>query len=273
MVVFGICLCFIFYKYKSATKRENTAIIRLPIVPIPENSHTIKIEDRLYEIINEADMLDDQQLQQIQMQKRSGYLNVFSSSNSIASCNSTKDVNNDIDSRFFQSDEKKNHESKDKCCYLESGDTTSSSSEDNPETTQDYLNPYQPITKLSPPTKREYLTLATVHRLDNSLPDIKPFAVSQSKFEPQNTHQPEMEVCCQLQEYENYSNNLKYTDPQRCLSNKRRYVSMSCKTFDCERQMNIHSNQKDIRNEKSSEDYRIEYSKVFKTKSDSDIVF
>lgn len=251
--------------YKSATKRENTTIIRLPIVPIPENSHTIKIEDRLYEIINEADMLDDQQLQQIQMQKRSGYLDVFSSSNSIASGNSTKDVNNDIESRFFQSDEKKNHESKDKCCYLVSGDTTSSSSEDNPENTQDYLNPYQPITKLSPPTKREYLTLATVHRLDNSLP----FAVSQSKFEPQ----PEMEVCCQLQEYENYSNNLEYTDPQRCLSNKRRHVSMSCKTFDCERQMNIHSNEKDIRNDKSSEDYRIEYPKVFKTKSDSDIFF
>lgn len=262
--MFGVCLCFIFYKYKSATTRKKTKILQLPDIPLPKINHAIEIEDRFYDIINEADMLDDQQLHQMKIMS-SDYLDVISSLNRIEKVRNTKDVINDIQCQICPSNKSNNHESKANCNSLVSMDTTSSSSEDNQETTQDYLNPYQSVIKMSPTTKVEYLTLATVHRLDRSLPDFKTFSISQSEFEPLKKH-----AKLQLNEYENYSNNLECIDPKCCLSNVRKQVSMSCETLNDKRQTNINSKHSTAC-KNSTEDDKLDYYNIFKTKSESDI--
>lgn len=83
VVVFGFGFFFIFYKYKSATKTKTN-------YPLPESNHIIEMNDRFYDIINDAEMLDDQQLQQLQMQINSDYLDVIQGVNSTGSTKSKK---------------------------------------------------------------------------------------------------------------------------------------------------------------------------------------
>lgn len=171
--VFGLCLCVIFCNYQSKRTRKNKAIIQSPIPPKAVNNHTIGIEDRVYEVINDADVLDDQNLRQIQMHMSSDYLDAINASNSTGSGRSTFETNNNSPPQYLPCAETTNNESKFDGSPLASSVTSSSSGQFNDNTTQDYLNPYQPVIKITPPRKGEYLTLATIHTLDSNLPDFK----------------------------------------------------------------------------------------------------
>ncbi|VDI43317.1 Hypothetical predicted protein, partial [Mytilus galloprovincialis] len=159
VLVFGVCLCFIFYKYKSATKERKPTNNQLQIIPLPpHNNYTVEIEERLYDIIEEEYMLDDQHLQQMQMQMGSDYLDVINETNSTETSESkTKEIPN-VSSHSVPASKSQNTNKNEKSSLL-SSDSTSSNDEDRQETTEDYVNPYQPVLKMSPPKKGEYLTI------------------------------------------------------------------------------------------------------------------
>lgn len=128
------------------------------------SSHNIGMDQRVYDLIDETNMIDDQQLQQIQTWQMSpAYLDVISDSN-ISVCVGGKDL--DTQESVCQSlsnTETKSHENNLRVdgSSLMSGDS-SSSDEYHQEKPMDYLNPYQPMIEMSPPKTREYLELATV---------------------------------------------------------------------------------------------------------------
>ncbi|VDI43319.1 Hypothetical predicted protein [Mytilus galloprovincialis] len=253
VIVFGVCLCFILYKYKLSQKKKKRTIIRSPIPPLPQNDQPIASEYRLYDIINEADLLDDNDLQQIR--KSADYLDVIST----GSDDSSNMVNHDP---IALTNKQEN-------CSVSSGNHTSSSDENNQEVTEGYLNPYQPIIKMSPPTKKEYLTLATVHTIDSGVPDYKS-SKSKIEYETKDPLQMGQGSLRRLYANENCSMNIIYVNPKCCLTNMRGYVSMSC-VLNIERPKMQICSEKESQDTKSHKEYSHDYCNLFKTKSESDI--
>lgn len=267
LLVFGVCLCFIFYKYKSAAKEKKQATDQLQIIPsTQQNDHAVEMEERLYEIIEEQDMLDDHHLQQIRMRMASDYLDVINESNSTELFESkTKEIRHFSSQSVPTSNSKKTE--KNEISSLLSSDSTSSNDEDRQETTDNYENPYQPVLKMSPPKKGEYLTIPPLHEIDNSLNDNTTGDTEMHSIHPR---QLEVGVSIQLFEHKNLVN-CRRTYMYANLLNIRKQVSVSCRSLNIDRpQFEISSKLKgkDIN---STEDYRLQYYNIFKTKSESDI--
>lgn len=166
VVFFGICLCFFFFKYKTLTKRKKTSVIQEhqeQNPSSPQNSQAIDMEERLYNNIDEEAMLDDQHIQRLRMS--ANYLDVIADSSTIRNDENKSSENHDITCRLLSTATVRSRGTslREVCHSVISGNSTSSSNEYPQETTQDYLNPYQPLIKMSPPKVREYLKLTTVH--------------------------------------------------------------------------------------------------------------
>lgn len=63
--VFGVWLCFRFYKYKTVTIRPKKTLVNSKPRSLRQSSQDIEMEGSLYDIINDTDMLDDQGNQQL----------------------------------------------------------------------------------------------------------------------------------------------------------------------------------------------------------------
>lgn len=57
IVVLGLCVCLILYKYKIVGKKKNIPIIHPQNPSLPQNIQEIETEERLYDIIGETHML------------------------------------------------------------------------------------------------------------------------------------------------------------------------------------------------------------------------
>lgn len=57
VVVLGICVCFIFYKYKTVGKMKKVTIIHPGNTLLPQHRQDIEIEERLYDTIGDTHML------------------------------------------------------------------------------------------------------------------------------------------------------------------------------------------------------------------------
>ncbi|CAG2211252.1 unnamed protein product [Mytilus edulis] len=173
VLVFGVCLCFSFYKYKSAAKekRRKPPVSQLQIISSPpHNAYAIKMEERLYDLIDESEMLDDHHIQQMQI--ASVYLDVIDESIYTMSYESQNKGILSVPSQSIQTAEVKHQENKnDSSSFFLGSDSTSPNDEDRQETTEDYVNPYQPVLKISPPQKEDYLTIPPIHKIDSSFHD------------------------------------------------------------------------------------------------------
>lgn len=251
VVVFGVCLCFILYKYKLSQNKMKRTVIRLPIPQIPQNNHPIEMDYRLYDIINDADVIDDHNLLQIQMS--ADYLDVIST----GSAESSNMVNHG------PSAQTKKHKLEIDNCSGNSYNITSSSDDDIQELTEGYLNPYQPIIKTSPLTKTEYLTLGTIHTTNSGVSVYKRSAINENESVTKDPEQMEEDGVRRLSENCNY--------PNCCLSNMRGYVSMSCVNVNIERSKMQICSAKERPDKKSTDKYNHDYYNLFKSKSESDI--
>ncbi|VDI63679.1 Hypothetical predicted protein [Mytilus galloprovincialis] len=173
VLIFGICLCFIFYKYKTVNTKKKATITQAQNPSTTQNSHNIEMEERLYDIIDDADLIEVQQLKDNQMSP--DYLDAISGSNSTGSGEGKHVENTDNNFESLSTDQIKMLVNKVICSSLNKRESTSSSGEEHQDTKQDYLNPYQSVINTSPPNIREYLTLTTVHNktgssgIDNNL--------------------------------------------------------------------------------------------------------
>lgn len=158
MLVFGVCLCFIFYKYKSATKERKPTNNQLQIIPLPpHNDYTVEIEERLYDIIEEEYMLDDHHLQQMQIIWLSDYLDVINETNSTETTESkTKEIPN-VSSHSVPASKSQNTNKNEKSSLFSR--TVPHQMMKTARKQQKIMYPYQPVLKMSPPKKGKYLTI------------------------------------------------------------------------------------------------------------------
>ncbi|VDI30460.1 Hypothetical predicted protein [Mytilus galloprovincialis] len=168
---FGICLCFVFLKYRTLTKKFIVTISQTQNSLLPQQIQPGETADRLYDSINDDDILDNRRLQQMQIS--SNYLD-------------TQNQDNNLNSNSLS---------------LKSGDSTSSSDEYQWDSTQDYLNPYQPMIDISPPVEHKYLTIATTQsRVDGHYKDSE---IVRNKHELQHPREVEKDIIAKC--YGNYS--------------------------------------------------------------------
>lgn len=269
VLVFGVCLCFISYKYKSAFKEKIQTINHVQILPSsPHNDYGIEMEERLYDIIDETDMLDDHHIQQMQMQVTSDYLDVINESYSTEIFEIKTKENRHFPSQSVPTSKSKNAD-KNESSSLFRSDSTSSNDEERQETTEDYVNPYQPVLKMSPPKIGDYLTIPTLHKIDSSFHDDTNGEKENLSMHPR---QLEMGASTRHFDYENlikFGQRYMYTN----LSNIRKQVSMSCKSLNTERLQTKMSSEQEVKDFNSTDDYRLHYQNIFKAKSESDIFF
>lgn len=168
IVNFSVGLCFIFYKYESATKEKRPTIIKSLIAPLFQNDHIIEMEDRVYDIIQDTDMLDDQNIQQVQIQLSPDY---FSESH----CNECKESKNKLYDFSFQSlsSATKRDEHQSDCSASINGDNTSSSDENYQKVFPDNLNLHQQSVEMSFPRQKSLIAHASVHTIDTSVIEEK----------------------------------------------------------------------------------------------------
>ncbi|CAG2195670.1 unnamed protein product [Mytilus edulis] len=270
VLIFGICLCFIFYKYKTVNKKKKATITQSQNPSPTPNSHNIEMEERLYDVIDDADLIEDQQLKDIQMSP--DYLDVISGSNSTGSGEGKTVENHENNFESLSTDQIKMLVNKVICSSLNNRESTSSSGEDRPETKQDYLNPYQSVIKTSPPNIREYLTLATVHnRTDNSVVENKSDVFSTDKKILKDPKDLQEIGLRRPYEYENSSISVEYAVPQHCLSRNRGRETKSCENLNNIRLKTKMSYRKVNENETSNKDDSLDYYNLTKTRSESDI--
>lgn len=159
-------------------------------------------------------------------------------------------------------------ESKVYCSNLINGDSSSSqsSNEENQDTTPDYLNPYTPVIKMSPPKKEEYLTLATVHKVDGG--PLDNFTKTNSKNHCLFKHHQQLatDAFNQLYHNENRLINIGCKDSQLCLSNIKEHVFRSCENFNIKRLQDKRGVTLNLVKDNSPNCFNI-----FKSKSESDI--
>lgn len=268
VVLFGICLFFLFYKYAFAAERKRPTLLESENTQEHQRNHTINIEDRLYHfynIINDADVVDDHHLQQIQIS--SDYVDVIRSSDSIASSKSKSEVSYDIPCEDLPSTGTKKYESNG--AFGISGVSISLDNNEHQDTAQDYVNLYQPLIKLSPPKREEYLTLATVNKTDDNSLDYNTNLISTKTCVLQHPHQ--LEILRQLHEYENFPIKFESRNIQRCDSNLIRQVSKSCGDLNVKRLQRKISSEKDDKHTNSTRKYMCAKNNTFKWKSESDI--
>lgn len=259
--VFGVCLCFIYFKYKSAAKRSKPTIIQSPLPLSP-----IETDYRLYDIINEADMLDDHHLHHLQIS--SDYLDVISASSSTGSFKSTNFVNHDFPCQFAPCAKTKTRESIVDCSSLISGDSTLSSAAANQDATQDYLNPYTAVIKMSPPIKDEYLTLQTLHKTADKSPDNKTESTSKNEGILIYPLQPDVDILRQLYEHVGQTIKFAHYNSRRSFFKMRGHVSKSCQNLN---EKNSFNSNQGVINMNSIEDTKLSCYQTFKCKSDSDV--
>ncbi|VDI45554.1 Hypothetical predicted protein, partial [Mytilus galloprovincialis] len=203
VIGFGICLFFVLLKYNTLSKKYIVTISQTQNSSVPQQIQTIEIADRLYDIINEEDILDDRRIQQMQMS--SNYLDVIHDSNTRERCESKSFENQDDPCQLLSIDQTQNQENnlKSDSRFLKSGDSTSSSDEFHKDLIQDYLNPYQPMIDISPPEERKYLTIAKAHsRIDGNYKDSE---VVTNEYELQHPREMEKNAMTNLQDNYNSS--------------------------------------------------------------------
>lgn len=154
-----------------------------------------------------------------------------------------------------------------------SSETASSSTGENRETPQDFLNPYQPLINMTLQKKGEYLTLTTVtvHKTENSFSNFNTDAILANECVLKEYEHVDPDTMRQLHPNTNYSINVDGRDPKWCLSNIKG-VSLSCNNLTSKRPSIIQSG-KERTFKNPTEDFRLDYYKMFKTRSESDMFF
>lgn len=71
VAVFIICICFVVYKCRTGSK---TTIRQSKITSLPRYSKNVTNEERVYNIIVDEDMLDDESIQKMQMEMSSEFV-------------------------------------------------------------------------------------------------------------------------------------------------------------------------------------------------------
>ncbi|CAG2211259.1 unnamed protein product [Mytilus edulis] len=202
VIGFRICLCFVLFKYKTLSKKHLVTISQTRNALITLQIQPHETADRLYDIINDEDILDDRRIQQMLMS--SNYLDVIHDSNT-RELESNRCPNQDNPCQLLSIDQTQNQENNLKVDghSLMSGDNTSSSDEYQWDSTQDYLNPYQPMIEISPPVENKYLTIATAHnRHDRGDGNYKDSTVVRNAYEPQHPRKMEKDAMANL--HDNY---------------------------------------------------------------------
>ncbi|XP_071138314.1 uncharacterized protein [Mytilus edulis] len=269
VLIFGMCLCFLFYKYKTVNKKKKATITQSQNPSPTPNSHGIEMEERLYDVIDDADLIEEQKLKDNQMSP--DYLDVISGSNSTGSGDGKTEENHENIFESLSTDQIKMLVNKVICSSLNNRESTSSSGEEHQETKQEYLNPYQSVIKTSPTNIREYLTLATVHnRTDNCMVDNKSDVLIKDENILQSPRDLEEIGLRRPYEYENSLIRVEYAVPQRCLSRIRGRETKSCE--------NLNSNLLKIKTSLGKDDKNVtsnvnslEYYNLTRTRSESDI--
>lgn len=272
VVLFGVCLCFIFYKVEFVAKWKRPTCFRSGIPQERQCDNSIEMDDRLYHeynIINDADVLDDLNLQRMQIQMSTDYIDVIRSSNSIASSKSKSEVSYGIPCQDLPSGGTKTYENNVDFRSWISGDSISSSSNEHQNTTQDYLNLYQPLLKVAQPKREEYLKLVSVNRTDSISVDYQTSVISTN--EHALTHPLQLEACLLWQHYENEHVPIKFelTHFERFGSRIKGRVSKSCDNLASNRLQKKASSKKGDKLINSFE--YIAYNNTFRWKSESDI--
>ncbi|VDI62315.1 Hypothetical predicted protein [Mytilus galloprovincialis] len=263
VLVFGVCLCFIFYKYKSAAKEKKPPINQIIPSP-PHNGYAIEMEERLYDLIDESNMIDDHHVQQM----ASVYLDVIDESINTMNYESQNKVILNFPSQSIPTAAVKHQENKNDSSSLLGSNSTSPNDEDRQETTEDYINPYQPVLKRSPPIKEDYLTIPPLHKIDSSFHDTT------GEKEKLFMHPRQLKLGASIRhfDYENMTN-FDQTNMYTNLSNIRKQESVSCKYLNFERLQTEMSSEQEVKVSNSTDDYRLHYHNLFKAKSESDIFF
>ncbi|VDI63678.1 Hypothetical predicted protein [Mytilus galloprovincialis] len=269
VLIFGMCLCFLFYKYKTVNKKKKATITQSQNPSPTPNSHGIEMEERLYDVIDDADLIEEQKLKDNQMSP--DYLDVISGSNSTGSGDGKTEENHENIFESLSTDQIKMLVNKVICSSLNNRESTSSSGEEHQETKQEYLNPYQSVIKTSPTNIREYLTLATVHnRTDNCMVDNKSDVLIKDENILQSPRDLEEIGLRRPYEYENSLISVEYAVPQRCLSRIRGRETKSCENLNSNRLKIKTSLGKDDKNVTSNVN-SLEYYNLIRTRSESDI--
>lgn len=229
------------------------------------------MDDRLYHeynIINDADVLDDLHLQRSQIQMSTDYIDVISSSNSLTSSKNKSEVSYEIPCQDLPSGGTKKYDNNIDFRSLINSDTLSSFSDEHQNTTHDYLNLYQPLIKVSKPKREEYLKLASVDSISlyNKTNMI-------SKNEYVLPHPLKLEACqlLQLYEHETVPNTCEFEQLQRFGSKIKGRPTKSCENLAINHFQRNKSSGKDDQHINSFEDRA--YNNTFKWKSESDIFF
>lgn len=68
----GMCLCFVFYKCKTTGMRKKATMIK----STNQRSLNIEMEERVYNIIDDEDMLDDKEIHKMQIEMSSDFFNL-----------------------------------------------------------------------------------------------------------------------------------------------------------------------------------------------------
>ncbi|CAG2211265.1 unnamed protein product [Mytilus edulis] len=264
---------------KSSDNRANVELVAKWKRPtcfqsgIPQESqcnNSIEMDDRpyhAYNIINDEDVVDDLHLQRMQVQMSTEYMDVIRSSNSIASSKSKSETSYDTPCQDLLSGEK----SKNNVDFRSwiSGDIISSSSDEHQNTTQDYLNLYQPLIKVSQPKREEYLKLEPVNRIDRNSLNYKTSVISENEYIFPHSLQLGTCLLWQLHEHENFQVKSEFGHFQRLCSKIKGRVSKSCENLAINRLQKKTSSEKDDKFRNSSEDHA--FNNTFKWKSESDI--
>lgn len=72
----GMCLCFVFYKCKTTGMRKKATMIKSTNHSLQQRSLNIEMEERVYNIIDDEDMLDDKEIHKMQIEMSSDIFNL-----------------------------------------------------------------------------------------------------------------------------------------------------------------------------------------------------
>lgn len=113
---------------------------------------------------------------------------------------------------------------------------------------------------MSPPQKREYLTLATVHTTDGNSTE------NQTETTVRN-EQPDVDVLRQLYDHDK----IECSNSQWCFSKMKGHVSKSCEHLNIKRLQQKISSDKENKNTNAIDDSMLTCFNTFKCKSESDM--
>ncbi|CAC5416344.1 unnamed protein product [Mytilus coruscus] len=143
-----------------------------------------------------------------------------------------------------------------------SGENTLFVDESQYERNQDYSN----LPVISPPNIKDYITKATVHRIESTVPDNKKDTPCEHEYRLQQINAPKKDAL------QIASINVRFTVPKRSLSNITERVSQSCNNLNIgciKSNMFTGNNDENIN---STDDSMLVFHDMFKAKSESNIV-